>query len=58
MTAAARDAWADGRPGEVVLLSPAAASFDQFTSYEARGDAFRTIVSGLTVPDDAAEHVS
>lgn len=31
----------------VVLLSPASASFDQFDSYEARGDAFRTIVARL-----------
>jgi UDP-N-acetylmuramoylalanine--D-glutamate ligase len=31
-------------PGEVVLLSPACASFDQFADFEARGDAFRRIV--------------
>ena len=33
--------------GEVVLLSPACASFDQFRDYEARGDAFRALVEGL-----------
>ncbi|WP_245215730.1 UDP-N-acetylmuramoyl-L-alanine--D-glutamate ligase [Pararoseomonas baculiformis] len=30
-----------------VLLSPACASFDQFRSFEARGDAFRTLVADL-----------
>ena len=35
------------RPGEVVLLSPACASFDQFRDYEARGDAFRAAVQAL-----------
>ena len=35
------------RPGEVVLLSPACASFDQFKDYEARGDAFRAAVEAL-----------
>ena len=34
--------------GEVVLLSPACASFDQFRDYEARGDAFRAAVEALT----------
>ncbi|MEQ9642961.1 MAG: UDP-N-acetylmuramoyl-L-alanine--D-glutamate ligase [Alphaproteobacteria bacterium] len=37
----------DGVPGSVVLLSPACASFDQFTSFEARGDAFRDLASAL-----------
>ncbi len=34
-------------PGEVVLLSPACASFDQFSSYAQRGEAFRALVSAL-----------
>ena len=36
------------RPGEVVLLAPAAASWDQFTGFDARGDAFRAQVRQLT----------
>jgi UDP-N-acetylmuramoylalanine--D-glutamate ligase len=34
--------------GEVVLLSPACASFDQFRDYEARGEAFRAAVEALS----------
>jgi UDP-N-acetylmuramoylalanine--D-glutamate ligase len=37
-------AAAAARPGEVVLLSPACASFDQFEDFEARGRAFKELV--------------
>lgn len=37
----------DAAEQAVILLSPAAASFDQFTSFEARGDAFREAVREL-----------
>jgi UDP-N-acetylmuramoylalanine--D-glutamate ligase len=45
--AAARDALADRKPGAVVLLSPACASFDHYPNFEVRGDAFVRAVSGL-----------
>jgi len=35
------------KAGEVVLLSPACASFDQFRDYEARGESFRACVEAL-----------
>jgi len=44
---AAREALAAAEPGDVVLLSPACASFDAFTSYAARGEAFTRIVRSI-----------
>jgi len=46
-------ARAEAEPGDTILLSPAAASFDQFDSFEARGEAFRTLVTGESVTEDA-----
>ena len=40
-------AAADAKPGEVVLLSPACASFDAFEDFEQRGDRFRELVEAL-----------
>jgi UDP-N-acetylmuramoylalanine--D-glutamate ligase len=36
------------KPGEIVLLAPACASFDQFENFEQRGDAFRSCVAKLS----------
>ncbi len=44
---AARDAQEDGRDGNVVMLSPACASFDQYKNFEIRGDSFVSHVSAL-----------
>ncbi len=44
MANAVAAAMADAEPGDVVLLAPAAASFDQYDSFEARGDDFVAVV--------------
>lgn len=51
--AAAEAAAATGRE-EVVLLSPAAASFDQYPDFEARGEAFRAAVLALGAKPEGA----
>ena len=45
---AVKRAMAKARPGEVILLSPACASFDQFRDYEKRGEFFGKVVGALT----------
>jgi UDP-N-acetylmuramoylalanine--D-glutamate ligase len=44
---AVKRAAASASPGDVVLLAPACASFDQFKSYEHRGRVFKEVVRGL-----------
>ncbi len=45
--AAVRAAFRAASPGQVLLLSPMCSSFDQFASYRARGDAFRSVFRSI-----------
>ena len=47
LATALKQAVAFAEPGDVVLLAPGCASFDEFTNYEARGDRFRELVQQL-----------
>jgi UDP-N-acetylmuramoylalanine--D-glutamate ligase len=47
IAAAVRDAAAHAQPGDVVLLSPACSSFDQFRNYAERGKSFKSLVQAL-----------
>ena len=44
---AVRFAHEHAQPGDTVLLAPACASFDQFKSYEHRGQVFKDLVRQL-----------
>jgi UDP-N-acetylmuramoylalanine--D-glutamate ligase len=47
MADAVRRAYREAEPGDVVLLAPACASFDMFTSYEHRGRVFKEEVRSI-----------
>ena len=47
MKEAVTAAYAQSLPGDVILLAPAAASFDQYDSFEARGEDFMAHVMRL-----------
>jgi UDP-N-acetylmuramoylalanine--D-glutamate ligase len=47
LESAVRRAAAVARPGDIVLLAPACASFDQFRNYEHRGKVFKEAVRDL-----------
>ena len=46
---AVQRAWEKSRPGDVVLLSPASASYYQFDNFQQRGDTFRELGQSLSV---------
>jgi UDP-N-acetylmuramoylalanine--D-glutamate ligase len=51
------DASKEAQPGDLVLLSPACASWDMFSDYEARGNLFKQLVRNLVAAiNDRKEH--
>ena len=53
MQAAVQEAWAEADEGDVILLAPAAASFDQYDNFEQRGDDFIAQVQAILANSDA-----
>jgi UDP-N-acetylmuramoylalanine--D-glutamate ligase len=53
LDAAVREAARRARPGDVVLLAPACASFDQFRNFEERGQRFRDAVQAIDREEEA-----
>ncbi len=57
LDAAVRRAGEAATPGDIVLLAPACASFDQFDSYEHRGQVFKALVGQLLARTQERERV-
>jgi UDP-N-acetylmuramoylalanine--D-glutamate ligase len=55
LESAVRRASESAGPGDIVLLAPACASFDQFDSYEHRGRTFKELVRQLAAREQARE---
>jgi UDP-N-acetylmuramoylalanine--D-glutamate ligase len=52
---AVKRAASEARAGDIVLLAPACASFDQFKNYEQRGRVFKEVVRELSTAATVAE---
>ena len=48
LNSAVKNAHSIAQPGDIVLLSPGCASFDQFKNFEDRGDFFKSTVRALS----------
>jgi UDP-N-acetylmuramoylalanine--D-glutamate ligase len=58
LEAAVKRASEAAEPGDIVLLAPACASFDQFESYEHRGRIFKELVRGLAAREGERQGVT
>jgi UDP-N-acetylmuramoylalanine--D-glutamate ligase len=58
LESAVKRAGEEAEAGDVVLLAPACASFDQFDSYEHRGRVFKELVRGLATREDERQGVT
>ena len=47
LSSAVKKAQSMAAPGDIVLLSPGCASYDEFSNFEERGNYFKSIIKGL-----------